>query len=589
MDAEQGIEQVFKNAENVDMPPEMCADPIPPAPPSIMGPGDGELPEVVGGRFRLNDFGNGQRLIHYHGRDLLFVPRLGWFSWTGTRWLADEDEIEVRKLGQCIADDIENEIWHLEVPDNDRELIRDAQEAEAELEVALCKPEIDKDETAGLGRRIKRAAKARKAISARRKSHRSHANQSGNSNRIKNLLLEASVLKAITIDDLNADKLMVNTEGGTLHFEKRVDAHDAAWEKNPKPKWNYTVRAHDRAHLISKVCPVKFDPAATCPEFEKFLEQIIPDPEVRAYLKRWFGYSLTGLTDAQKLSFFYGGGRNGKSTLVELIAKIIGDYGTTLPIESLTGDQQRKGSDATPDLVRLPGARLVRASEPDKGQSMKEGLIKALTGGEAILIRRMMKEFVEITPEFKLTISGNSRPEIRGSDDGIWRRINLIPFNVQIAEDDVDSDLSKKLWAERAGVLNWMIAGALEYLENGLQEPEAIKAATQEYRNDSDPTRVFLQEECELTDNPSDFVRARDLIEAFNAWMLEKREGVWGQRTVANNFKARADSFKDDEGRKYSPKKRSDTGYGGLKLKESAKSRVSDMQLELDAAMNRKG
>lgn len=130
----------------------------------------------------------------------------------------------------------------------------------------------------------------------------------------------------------------------------------------------------------------------------RFLERIQPEPEMRAFLQRWFGYSLTGLTNEQKLVFLHGGGRNGKSTLVDLVAKMMGEYATSMPIETLTGSETRKGSDATPDLVRLPGARMVRASEPEKGVQFKEALIKLLTGGEPIMVRRMRRNSLKSIP-----------------------------------------------------------------------------------------------------------------------------------------------------------------------------------------------
>lgn len=159
---------------------------------------------------------------------------------------------------------------------------------------------------------------------------------------------------------------MVNCQTGVLRFSREIDLHDAAWGQSA-PVWRVDQLPHDRRHLISKMMLADYDPAATCPHFLAFMETVQPDPAVRDFLQRWFGLTLTGIKTEQKLAFFFGGGRNGKSTLVDTIARIMADYGTTIPIETLTGTEQRKGSNSTPDLVRLPGSRMARASEPEQG------------------------------------------------------------------------------------------------------------------------------------------------------------------------------------------------------------------------------
>lgn len=546
----------------------------------------------------LNDFGNGQRLITYFGDDIRFVPRLGWFRWDGRRWCPDEDEMDVRRDAQKIAGLILKEVPYLALPDWRREALVLWQDCKAEFAKLDGKPASDRtdEERARLSalRPIQiEGLAAAKALSDVRATHKVHAKSSGNSPKISAMLLEARTSVVIPVGDLNADPLVVNCGNGVLRFHQAVDPFDASFG-DARPKWRVDLLDHDRGQMISKMCEADYHPEAEAPVFMAFLEKIQPDPDMRAFLRRWFGYCLTGLTGEQKMAFLFGGGRNGKSTLVEIIARIMADYGTTIPIETLTGSEQRKGSDATPDLVRLPGARFVRASEPEEGKRMKEALIKALTGGEAIMIRRMMQEFVEITPEFKLTVSGNHKPEIRGGDDGIWRRVLLIMFGEQIAKEDVDRALPQKLWAEREGIFAWMVAGCLEYLECGLKEPAAVLAATEEYRRDSDPYRTFLQEECEITGNPDDFVVGRDLVDAFNAWRLANSLDAFGKRTVANGFKLRAGNVKgvgaDGEAeRDFAPAKKSDTGWRGIKVPAETMDRIARFGDELRASAARKG
>lgn len=559
----------------------------PPADPSA------DDPLAVGATFPLNDYGNGQRLIAYFGDDVRFVPRLGWYRWDGRRWRADEDELDVRRDAQKIAAMILAEIPFIALEEWQAEILDQYRLIKSDLAALQKKKrdELSDHERSTLSQMLALQIEARpieEYLQKARAAHRGHAKNSGNTSKITNMLQEARGHVAMAVNELNADPLMVNCENGVLHFSQVVDEHDAGWGDD-RPKWRVDLLPHDRRRLITKMAAAEYHPEAQAPVWQKFLEVVQPDPEVRAFLQRWFGYSITGLTTEQKLAFFYGVGRNGKSTAVDIIAKIVADYGTTIPIETLTGSEQRKGSDATPDLVRLPGARMVRASEPEQGQRMKEALIKALTGGEAIMIRRMQQEFVEITPEFKLTISGNHKPEIRGADDGIWRRVALVDFPAQIAAADVDRGLPQKLWAERDGILAWCVAGAIDYLNNGLNEPASVIQATEDYRKDSDPLRVFLTEECEITGNGDHFETGRDLADAFNGWLLSRADTTWGKRTIANQLKARAGLVKGPNGEIFTPGKISDTGYRGVRIKDDARDRIAQYGDELRSASQRRG
>lgn len=594
-DAEDGSQPHDTGAQ--ECPPDFDGDPGHMGDPGDMGeapsPGlsDEELQLARAAAFPLNDYGNGQRLMEYYGEDVLYVPRLGWFRWAKKFWRPDEDELDVRRDAQKIAGRILVEVKHIAIEPWETDALDLWANVKSELK-ALEKIKDQSDEQKDRQSALREIRLTGERVSERltkaKAAHRAHAKNTGNSGKISNMLAEAKVAAATTVGALNKDKLMLNCESGVLHFTRQVDPLDADWG-DATPKWRVDLLPHDRRHLISKMVLAEYDPAATCPHFLKFLETVQPSEEMRAFIQRWAGYSLTGLTVEQKLAFFFGGGRNGKSTLVEILARIVADYGTTIPIETLTGTEQRKGSDATPDLVKLPGARFVRASEPEQGQRMKEALIKALTGGEPIMIRRMQQEFVEIVPEFKLTISGNYRPEIRGSDDGIWRRILLVPFAVQIADDDVDQMLPDKLWAERAGILKWMVEGCLDYLKNGLQPPASVTEATAEYRKDSDPLREFLTTECEITGSNTDFSTGRDLADAFNAWLLWRGYSVWGKRKTANEIKARSDSVKGATGLMYTYGKRSDTGYLGIRISEDALDRMVRFGDEVRAGVARKG
>lgn len=581
------IKAAFEAAEPVDLgqdpmtPP--GADDVPP-----LDSYEDEAPEAKGAQFPLTDYGNGQRLVHYYGENSLWVPRLGWYRWDGRRWASDEDEIMVRRDAQQISARIEHELPFIALNDWQRDALDLWRECREQYETltktkARDLSDADKDRLEELMPIKSAGDRAWEVLRDAQKQHRNHARTSGNTGKITNMLTEAATSLATSVDALNGDPLMLCCGNGILHFTLAVDAHDVAWG-NGRPRPQVDLLPHDRRHKISKIAKAEYHPDAPRAVWEAFLARVLPDPEVRAFIKRWFGYCLTGITSEQKLVFLYGGGRNGKSTLVDTLADIMADYGSTIPIETLTGSEQRKGSDATPDLVRLPGARFVRASEPEQGQKMKEALIKALTGGEAIMIRRMMQEFVEIVPEFKLTISGNYKPEVRGADDGIWRRIMLVPFMEQIGADEVDPLLPQKLKAERDGILAWMVEGCLDWLDGGLRPPQVISAATEDYRRDSDPMRLFLEAECEITGSPEDFETGRDLGDAFNAWLLDTGTSVWGKRETANGLKRRAENVKGPSGGVYRPAKRSTTGYLGVRLSPVARDRVSNYTLQLSGA-----
>lgn len=560
-------------------PPGDFDAPPPPAP-------DPDAPEYAGAQYPCNDYGNGQRLVLYCGENILFVRRLGWLRWDGRRWAADEDMIAVRRDAQGIAARIEAEAACVTLQDWQRDDLERWQISRADfgrLDAIRIKDRTEEDLAALEVLAPIRAAglAARAALTAMRSGHIKHARASGNSPKITNMIAEAATLRSTDVGALNFDKDMLNCRNGVLHFRQVADAHGAAWGGADR-RWDVSVLPHDRDQLITKMAEAEYHPAATAPAFEAFLERVQPDPEVRRMLQVWMGYNLLGRTQEQKLVFNYGSGRNGKSTFMDASAVVFADYGTTIPVETLTGSEQRKGSDATPDLVRLPGARFVRASEPDQGQRMKEALIKSLTGGEPIMIRRMHSEFVEITPEFKLNLSGNHKPEIRGADDGIWRRVLLVPWTVQIPESEVDKDLPARLKAERDGILAWMVAGALMYLEGGLPVPKAVSDATLEYRTQSDPMREFLMTQCEVTSLRGDFVASKVLRDAFNAWRLHNAEATFGSRTISNQIKERSALIKGPGGIGFEPgKTNGDTGYRGLVITAEALARVAQYSGEL--------
>lgn len=548
------------------------------------GAGEDLPPEARCVDHPLNDYGNGLRLITHFGADLRSVPRVGWFCWDDRRWLLDPDGIEVRRKCHKLTDLIAREIWHMPLPDGEAQVLSASEDAKKVLDELGVIPARDRsdDQILQIAAAARLVAEADDIKERRDKSigrRLTHAKNVGNSNAIKNLMTEAGAIIAMPLEAMDAGALDINTESGVLRFGLAPGEDDGG--QNPAPPFAVMTRLdHDRDQHLTKLMPVIYDPAARCPTFTAFLERIMPLPEMRRFLQRWFGLSMTALTGEQKFAFLYGDGANGKSVLVDLMAKLMGDYAASAKIESITGRNRRGGGDATPDLMPLIGARFVRASEPDQGQHLQEGLIKELTGGEPILVRALNENFVLVYPRFKLTISGNHKPEIHGGDDGIWRRVLLVPFGVQIPVHERDPDMINKLWPERSGILNWLIAGLMDYLTHGLQVPEQVMAATQEYREDSDPLASFLTVCCDVSGRPDSSIRAKHLSHAFALWMTEGGRGAWKDRTTFNRLKEKSGRWKHPgTGQVFQAVKSSKSLYTGIELSEPFRSYFAEWKL----------
>lgn len=548
-------------------------------------------PEARCVEFPLNDYGNGRRLLEHFGMDVLFVPRVGWHVWAGSHWRMDPDDIAVRRQAHKLSDLIAREVWHMPLEDEEEAILREVEEARDEIgeltEKGKERDEIDEKRLMfliALRKDADRIKDKRDKSIARRLTH---AKNAGNSNAIKNLMGEAATIIARPLEELDRDPMVINTETCALRFGT-VPGEDDGGMNPPAPVAVVERLTHDRAQLLTKVMPAAYDPAARCPGFMAFIERIQPLPEMRRFIQRWFGLSMTGLTHEQKFAFFYGGGANGKSVLVDLIARIMGDYSAAAKIESITGKSRRGGGEATPDLMPLVGARFVRTSEPNSGEKLQEGLIKELTGGEPILVRALNQNFIEIYPIFKLTISGNHKPEIHGGDDGIWRRVMLVPFDVQIPPEERDYKLGEKLWEERSGILNWLIEGLIDYLQHGLQVPGQVISATAEYREDSDPMATFLSECCTVSGDPEHSMPAKQLSEAFSFWMDEAGRGVWRPRTIFNRLKEKVGRWRHpNTGQMFQVRKNSTTYYDGIQLCEPFRTRFNEAPRAQDGSIMR--
>jgi putative DNA primase/helicase len=296
---------------------------------------------------------------------------------------------------------------------------------------------------------------------------------------------------------------------------------------------------HSPGALMRKLAPVEFDPKAECPTFLKFLDRIFDgDAELIGFLQRMTGYCLTGDTSEQCLFVLIGTGANGKSTHINVIHRLLGDYAQQTPMETL---MVTKSGNVPNDIARLEGARFVAAVEAEAGQRLAEAKLKQLTGGDRLAARFLNAEFFEFIPQFKLVLATNKLPEIKGTDDGIWRRIRLIPFNETIPEAERDRRLAEKLEAESSGILNWALAGCLDWQRNGgLCPPAKVTNATTAYRIEMDMVAQFI-DDCCVIDRQVD-VTLKALFDGYAEWCHANGETALSQRAFGQRLRER--SFK---------------------------------------------
>jgi putative DNA primase/helicase len=519
------------------------------------------------------DIGNGRRLLIRYGNRILHVARVGWHGFDGKHWKEDEDGSVVRPLAQKVAEFIDDEAMAMSATEEEATLIEAGQAARKER-IKMGRPakdwspeksqrwlELEQTEEAGND--------ALKTVKGRRSARHRFAKSSAGTSKINNQLTEAAPHVARMVNDMNIDLYAFNCLNGTLRFVRAED--EDSDPDDPRYRWEARLDPHRAGDYISKLGQVAYVPDASAPEFHKFFQTVQPDPAVRLFLQRFFGYSLLGLTKEQCLLFFYGAGRNGKSTFIDLMADVLGNYAVTLSVDSFAGEGRRSGAEATPDLARLPGARLVAASEPESGVHLKESLIKTLTGGERIPVRRLQQEFIEVIPQFKIVMVGNHKPVIRDTSDGIWRRVLLVPWEIQIEQGKIDRLLPEKLRAECEGVFAWLVRGALDYLMLGLAVPERVTAATSEYREDSDPIGAFIRAACIVTGQEHDSATPDDICISYANWAAREGQPEFKKSTLMRRFPDYArKQWEGPDGlmRAFRKHKSSTTRYVGITVRE---------------------
>ena len=419
--------------------------------------------------FNMTDFGNAERLVARHGKGMRFCHKLGkYFLWDDTRWVLD-DSVQVMGLAKETARHILAEAAQLPDKTERTELIN-------------------------------------------------HAKSTESYQRLQSMVKLATSEPGISIkpDNFDQDPWLLNCLNGTVDLRTGE------------------LLPHQPEHLISKIVPIEFDPDAYASLWEGFLERIMRDDEgqrrieLEFFLQRLIGYTLTGLTREQIVAILWGVGANGKSVFLETVNGLLGAYAKVVDFSTFSAKANDRIRN---DLARLPGARLVSASEGESGMKLSESLIKQLTGGDLITARFLFREYFEYRPTFTPFLVTNHKPIIRGTDHAMWRRIRLIPFTQVISDEEQDKDLARKLKGEYPGILAWAVQGCLDWQQHGLGLPEDVKIANEAYRSEMDTLGDFINARCEIADYAS--IRSSDLYGAYAEWCNKNGEQPLSQNRLA--------------------------------------------------------
>lgn len=440
--------------------------------------------------YSMDDMGNAERFLDIFGEDFRYnYTDKCFLSWDGRRWVSDLDGCAERAADVAV----------------------EAMKQEAEY----YEKTGDEDLSKAFGKHIKSS-----------RSNKSKAN----------MLKEVQHNVPIMPYQLDKHKMAFNVPNGTLSLK------------------NGELFPHDRKYFITRLSPVEFTDKSDCPMWEKFLDDIFRgDKELIRYVQKAVGYSMTGDVSEQCVFFLYGTGRNGKSTFLDVIREIFGEYMSNIQPETIMV-KNGTGNGINSDIARLKGARMVTTVEPNEGVRINEGLIKQLTGDDTVTARKLYGNEFEFKPEFKLWMATNHKPVIRGTDEGIWRRIHMIPFTVQIPLEKVDRQLKAKFEREYPAILHWAVEGCLLWQREGLKQPKAVVEITREYRREMDVVSGFIADRCETGEGL--YAKSSELYAEYAAWCETNTE-----------FKMSNTKFSVELDKRFQKISRRDGNYfSGLKL-----------------------
>jgi putative DNA primase/helicase len=325
------------------------------------------------------------------------------------------------------------------------------------------------------------------------------------------------------------------------------DANDWLWNMAGETIDLHSGVGHvpDPDDYITKLAACAAAPPGTPhPLWTGFLERIMPDPELRSFSQRFAGYSLTGDTSEHKFCFGYGTGANGKSTYINTIAGIMNDYATVSGVGTFIASNTERHPT---DVAKLHGYRLVVAQETEKGRRWDETKIKSMTGGDPMTARFMRCDFFDFVPRFKLFIVGNHKPRLDNVDEAMRRRLLLVPFLVQIPVEERDQELPAKLRAEWPAILRWMLDGCAEWQRNGLAPPPIVTTATDEYFDDQDMFKQWL-EDCTKEGTQFAFTATGQLFASWKQWCDKRSLQAGSAQTLSDALSDRGFTRKKTNG-----------------------------------------
>lgn len=427
----------------------------------------GKKKEVERKNYDRTDTGNAHRLFDKCNGEIHYsYNRKKWYYWTGKFWALD-DTGEIKKYCDLVLADMKAEAFEME----------------------------DEDERAAFLK---------------------YVTACGNSAKKTAMVTETQHLEGIPIlpDQIDSYQDYINCQNGIVNLR------------------NGELMPHVPEFLMSKICLSEYDVSGKQPKnWLKFLREVCNEDEALVhYLQKCVGYSLTGSTREQCAFFIYGLGNNGKSTFLETIADMLGGYASNAQPDTLMTKHDAMGGGINSDIARLKSARFVTTEEPSEGVRLNEGLVKQLTGGGRVTCRFLFGDEFEYEPEFKIWVATNHKPVIWGTDVGIWRRIRLIPFEVNIPKEKVDKNLKYKLREEMPQILRWAVDGCMMYAKEGLEMPECVKRATDEYKSEMDVLQTFA-DACIVIDYGAERgVPANELYSAYVRWAERNKEYVMKSR-----------------------------------------------------------
>jgi putative DNA primase/helicase len=405
------------------------------------------------------DLGNARRLVRLHGDNIRYIAGWkSWLVWLDGHWRRDDDG-EIVRLAKATVEGMYAEATGI---------------ADEGVRTAL----------------------------------RKHALKCQSAQRLAAMVELAKTEKAVVlpISMLDADPLLLGVENGVIDLRTGL------------------FRPAEREDYVTKRCGVAFNPLAKCPNWDAFLRRIFDaehtpktSTRLRAYIRRACGYTLTGLTDEEAMFILWNTGNNGKSTLRETIFALMGDYAMGADASLLITPKNQQGGGATPDVARMYGKRLVTVNETQEGDHLSEGRVKFITSHDITTARFLYENPFDFTPTHKTWLTTNKKPIIKGTDLGIWRRVQMWPFLVTIPEEERDQRFrQKRLIPELPGILNWALRGLRKHHKLGLKPPPAVLKATEEYRADMDVLGQWIA--ARLVPNLESTLKRTELFRDYELW-----------------------------------------------------------------------